>query len=358
MAAGLKGVGFTPNQGPSDNDKFEPIRRQIGTDFTQDKLKGAGHKRNEMGKDDFLKLMTAQLKYQDPISPLKNEEMAAQLAQFSALEQMSNVNQNLEKMQDQAKPQENILAASLIGKKIGTDSSNFLYDKVNQAQLKFELLGDSQVAQITVFNEKGEAVRELAATGLKKGPQKVMWDGKSDKGAELAKGQYTFKVIAKDQTEKSVKAKTETNGVVSGVSFEGGKAILLVGDQKVPFDSIGKIEDAAMANQAAMNQAAAKKSPQEYSEVAKEGQKVDDQTEKRTAEKLAADKNLSIEKADDLVPENLRNNLPNQNVREKINKDSEQKPIAAANAKVIEASADEDEEVKNNYMGLWNPDNL
>ena len=79
-----------------EKSRVEDIRKQIGTGFSDDtKPKGA---KKAMGKDDFLKLMSTQLQYQDPINPLKNEEMAAQLAQFSSLEQMMNMNTTLEKM--------------------------------------------------------------------------------------------------------------------------------------------------------------------------------------------------------------------------------------------------------------------
>src|SRR5690606_1267722 len=104
---------------------LDQLRSQIGEGFTSEKIKNGNKKRNEMGKDDFLKLMTAQMRHQDPINPLKNEQMAAQLAQFSALEQMLNVNQNLEKMMQQQKPQDNVLAASLIGKNVVTESNKF-----------------------------------------------------------------------------------------------------------------------------------------------------------------------------------------------------------------------------------------
>src|SRR4051812_8055863 len=86
------------NTKPKSDDKHvEQMRQKIGGEFSSDPRRNIGKKKNELGKDDFMKLMSAQLKYQDPINPMKNEEMAAQLAQFSALEQMMNVNNTLEK---------------------------------------------------------------------------------------------------------------------------------------------------------------------------------------------------------------------------------------------------------------------
>ena len=63
----------------------------------------------EMGKHDFLLLLSAQLRYQDPLEPMKDSDFAAQLAQFSALEQMENMNQTLAAMS-------NYQAYSMVGK--------------------------------------------------------------------------------------------------------------------------------------------------------------------------------------------------------------------------------------------------
>lgn len=76
---------------------------------------GARSPKAELGKDDFLQLLTTQLRYQDPLKPMEDKEFVAQLAQFSALEQMMNVSlaTNLN------------FGTSLLGKKVhGTDAEN------------------------------------------------------------------------------------------------------------------------------------------------------------------------------------------------------------------------------------------
>jgi len=61
----------------------------------------------DVDKDDFLKLLVAQLKHQDPLSPLKNEEFIAQLATFSSLEQLISIRQGVETLVDSTETIEN-----------------------------------------------------------------------------------------------------------------------------------------------------------------------------------------------------------------------------------------------------------
>ena len=76
---------------------------------------------NELGKDDFLKILIAQLSNQDPTSPLENTEFIAQMAQFSSLEQMTNMSQSFEKLAGMINSSE---AQSLLGKTVELDAGD------------------------------------------------------------------------------------------------------------------------------------------------------------------------------------------------------------------------------------------
>ena len=73
---------------------------------------------SSLGKDDFLKILVAQLQAQDPLAPMEGQEFASQLAQFSSLEQLTNVNSNLEASQAIDLALSNSAALALIGKKV------------------------------------------------------------------------------------------------------------------------------------------------------------------------------------------------------------------------------------------------
>lgn len=79
---------------------------------------------NQIDKEAFLKLLTAQLKYQDPLNPMDNTQFVGQLAMFSALEQIINIGDTLNSfVSTKTKEDAMLLGATLIGKTITTTSS-------------------------------------------------------------------------------------------------------------------------------------------------------------------------------------------------------------------------------------------
>lgn len=334
-------------QGASD-EYVEQLRQKIGTDFTD--RKPTGKKRNELGKDDFMKLMSAQLKNQDPINPMKNEEMAAQLAQFSALEQMMNVNQNLEKMTASQKPTEHAIAASLIGKRVGTDAAKFAFSKGSTPEMKFELPSDAQTVDVSVVDAKGEVIRSYELGAMQKGMQSIKWDGKNNKSLDQQEGDYSFRVTATDSQNKPVIVKTGTSGIVSGVVFEQGKAFLMVNDKKVALDTIGKIEaDSPQAARDAQAEDLSQKGGMTNAAGA---------SAKGVTQKSSNQNSLSVSENNEKNTQSTQNNLPNGVNPEMIkNMLAAQSAYGSAEAQNSSKEVAEVEDEGNGAYPLWNPSN-
>lgn len=201
---------------------------------------------DKLDKDAFFKLMIAQMKNQDPTNPLKSHEMAAQLANFSSLEQMQNMNSTLSEMKNGMKPQENYQALNLIGKAVQGDSSK-IARSVNDKEhdFKFNLPMDVTEANIKVYNADGEVVKSYDLKGLKKGDNKITWNGQDDKGQNQTPGDYRFAIEAK-AGEKKIAVKTDFDGVITGINYTQEGPVLLVGNQSIKMRDVRKITDPSL----------------------------------------------------------------------------------------------------------------
>lgn len=199
---------------------------------------------NEMGKDDFLKLMMAQIKHQDPTNPLQSHEMAAQLAQFTSLEQLFNVNKNLETISKGQEPMQRYEVLNFLGKSIKADSKEIFWGQGDKsADLRFDLKADVSKAKVTIIDPNGDEIRTIDMGQMKKGLNKVVWNGRDSKDQQARPGQYTFRVEAENTSGRKVGVTTETSGVITGVNFTSEGPLLMVGDQKVRLQDVHKIED-------------------------------------------------------------------------------------------------------------------
>ncbi len=201
-----------------------------------------------LGKDDFLKLLLAELKYQDPLNPADNTEFVAQLAQFSSLEQMTQMNENLEATLDKnttmADTIKNAMMISYFGKAVEVESAEFLYDgESDETNLRFELDAASASTKINILNADGDTIRVLDAGALEKGGNSVVWDGMKSSGVYAREGTYSFEVVAKDSAGEKIAVTPLTTGVVQGISKEDDGAYLNIGGIYVPFDKIRQVAE-------------------------------------------------------------------------------------------------------------------
>ncbi|MFZ3230880.1 MAG: flagellar hook capping FlgD N-terminal domain-containing protein [Pseudobdellovibrio sp.] len=208
-------------------------------------VKGVGN--SQLDKDAFFKLMLTQLKNQDPTNPLKNHEMAAQLAQFSTLEQMSNMNTTLTKIEGKNKDPENFQALNLIGKTVAGDSSKVVRTPFDSNHdFNFNLTADAADAKIKVLDDKNNTVREYKLNNLRAGPNKINWNGMNDKGEKAASGEFQFQIEAMGAGGQKLQVKTEFQGVISGLSFSPEGPVLQVGKQTVKMRDVRQITDPSL----------------------------------------------------------------------------------------------------------------
>lgn len=199
----------------------------------------------ELGKDAFMKLMLAQMKNQDPTKPMESQEMAAQLAQFTSLEQLNNINTTLTDMKAQASPKANFQALALIGKKVSGDGAKITRVAGDTKHTSaFQLMGDAASVTAKVKDAKGDVIRTLQLSAMKKGANSVTWDGMGQDGVPARPGDYRIEIEALSSSKAKVYAKTQFSGKITGLNYTSEGPVLIVGEQTVRLSDVKKIEDA------------------------------------------------------------------------------------------------------------------
>ncbi len=193
-----------------------------------------------LGKEDFLRLLVAQLSAQDPLNPMDSTEFTAQLAQFSALEQMTNVNKTLEELVAAQQAMGTSSMISLIGKLVDIPGNSFEYTQGETTNLTYTLGGEASSTKIEIYNSAGGLVNTLNGSGAE-GSNLTTWNGLDSQGNPVTSGFYTFKIRATDASGKPVTAETFTTGLVTDVLFEEGEAFAVVNGQKLPAEQITRV---------------------------------------------------------------------------------------------------------------------
>jgi flagellar basal-body rod modification protein FlgD len=199
-----------------------------------------------MGKDDFLSLLVTQMRNQDPMDPMKGADFAAQLAQFSSLEQLTNINVALEQSLSASAMMtnsiNNALAATFIGKEVRATASSFQYQGAGSINLGYSLAAAGDSATVKICDDAGNVVRTLSGSTFS-GVNSITWDGKNDSGEAVGSGTYTFKVEATDKTGGALDASTYLYGKISGVRFKAEGAFFVIDGMEIPLSSIVEIKE-------------------------------------------------------------------------------------------------------------------
>ncbi len=198
-----------------------------------------------LGKDDFLKMLLTQLRYQDPLNPMKGAEFSAQLAQFSSVEQLANINETLMNSIDGnyllSTSINNTLASTVIGRDVKAYGNQVYWGGDGSVPLTFELQGEASTVTVEVLDANGKVVRRLDLDDPGTGLHEVVWDGKNQDGESLEEGVYTFRVEAKDADGGTVAATTFTSGTITGVRYTDRGAVLMLGQIEIALSDVYEI---------------------------------------------------------------------------------------------------------------------
>jgi flagellar basal-body rod modification protein FlgD len=198
-----------------------------------------------LGKDDFLKLLIAQMKNQDPLDPMKGTDFAAQLAQFSSVEQLANINDNLSQSlnanQLLTQAISNALAATLIGKQAKATGNAFTFNGNTSVQLGYTLPVDANTVTLTISDAQGTVVRTIQGAAGNLGDNVVPWDGRNNQGLLMPMGQYTFSVNATDDAGAAITSSSFVTGTISGVRYKSDGTVFVVDGVEIPLSKILEI---------------------------------------------------------------------------------------------------------------------
>jgi flagellar basal-body rod modification protein FlgD len=196
-----------------------------------------------LGKDDFLKLLTTQLQQQDPTKPMDNTAFVAQLAQFSSLEQMNNVNDTLTKLLTSQSTALQTTSAGMVGKTAVFDTDEVSYTEGKDAIISANLSQAAANVNVVIQDDKGDTVRILTLGAQPSGVNRFTWDGKDDAGEQRPTGTYTTQVLATDINGKPVSLKQYGSARITGISFENGTPKFMAGGSSLQLSEISELDE-------------------------------------------------------------------------------------------------------------------
>jgi flagellar basal-body rod modification protein FlgD len=198
-------------------------------------------KNETLDKDDFLQMLVAQLQAQDPLNPMDATGFTAQLAQFSSLEQLQNVNSTLEGMVTSQSIMQNSQAIDFIGKTVSALGNTIAVEEGVSTPIQVDLATNAASAFINIYDAYGGFVRNLELGGLPAGHQNIDWDGLDHLGNQVPDGNYTFEISALNAEDSNIQTTSYTTGHVSGVNFKNGTAYLLTKNQEIPMGDVVEV---------------------------------------------------------------------------------------------------------------------
>ncbi len=202
----------------------------------------------QLGKDDFLKLMITKLEHQDPMDPMDDEDFIAQLAQFSSLEQLYNMADELATSNEwdylQMQSINNVMASGFIGRDVKAEYSGVYLDDSGDTQISYTMDTPASEVTFTIKDAQGEIITSFTQDNVEAGINTVAWDGTDKNGNRVDKGYYAVEATGLTGAGEKVAPRLSMEGTVEAVIYRDGAAYLRVNGMEIPMSDITSIAEA------------------------------------------------------------------------------------------------------------------
>ena len=203
--------------------------------------------KSQLDGDAFLKLFLTQLRYQDPTNPMESYELASQLAQFSSVEKLANINTNLTALQSSLSSITNAQMIGLIGKQVVALANTLQVTggTASNAAYAFESAsGGTANVTITISDENGNVVRTKTLSSQAAGQYEVNWDGLDNSNTKVSDGTYTFSVQATDSSGSALDVTSTVSGTAYSYHLDSNSPYLVLdgpGGLKIPTGNVMEV---------------------------------------------------------------------------------------------------------------------
>jgi len=201
----------------------------------------AAASKTDLDMNAFLVMFTTQLQHQDPTNPLKSHELAAQLAQFTSVQKLTELNAGVQRQTQLLASVHHGQMLALLGRTVTAVSDAVKLTDGAATPFGFTLKSPARVTA-AILAPDGTPVRRLDLGGKAAGTHELAWDGKNEEGAPLPDGTYTVRLSAVDADGNAVSVLPRVSGVVRALRFDAGNPVLTLDTgAEVPIEAVSEV---------------------------------------------------------------------------------------------------------------------
>lgn len=227
----------------NDISSLQDIYTGAGLRTSEEARRAESKVKNELGQEDFLDLMVAQLRNQDPMKPMEDGEFLTQMAQFSTSTGIQELKDSFKSFSESMQSGQTLQAASLVGRSVLAPTGVGRLEEGGSLSGSVELPESSGNVEVRIFNQSGELVRSIGLGQQAAGTVPFKWEGLDDQGQALPAGEYLIEASA-DTGEGAEAVETLITTEVENVTINrsGGLLLGLNGGRTLELSEVRQIQ--------------------------------------------------------------------------------------------------------------------